>query len=563
MLRLRRFLPVLGCVLAAIAFVANGPKKGPSSRDGKTCGTVVIPPGIGLGAPPASVDSLNPLLSGSLYDGEASGLLYRNLLWVNRAHRITWSRSIAKSIRVSSDDTVFTVTMRPWRWSDGVPVTARDVNFTYQLIKRMGPVYLNYDSGGIPNLVKSFTELGAEKFRIITTRPVNPEWFELTGLAQLVPYPEHAWRKYTIDEMFRRQTDPNFFKVVDGPYEIERFRIGRYITFVPNPTYAGRRSTIGRLVLLFLHSSEGEVEALKAGTIDMSNLPFSLWPLRDELAGIRVVRLMPNFGFDFIQLNFRKPSVWFFRSLRVRQAIADAINQRAIIRLLYHGYARVQHGPVSVEPPIFLSPTAMAGHYPVHYDPAKARQLLDGAGWKPGKDGIRVRDGRRLSFTYLQSSGAVTSTLESEMIQQNLRAVGIEMRIRQLTFNELVALSERPMSWDAIGFGWSLGNYPDDGPQFHTGAAYNQAGYSNTEMDALLDAVTAESGMRALYAYQDFAALQQPEIFLPQPGAVVLVREPLRGIRKAFPPSGTWAPQYLQWNTGPCRRSSWVEAGAR
>ena len=119
------------------------------------------------------------------------------------------------------------------------------------------------------------------------------------------------------------------------------------------------------------------------------------------------------------------------------------------------------------------------------------------------------------------------------------------------------------MAWDAMGFGWSLGNYPDDGPQFHTGAAYNQAGYSNREMDALLDAVTAESGMRALYAYQDFAAVQQPEIFLPEPGAVVLVRKALRGVRKAFPPSGTWAPQYLQWSTGPCKRSGWVEAHAR
>jgi len=548
-LRHCRHLLVLWLALATPTIAMAAPVSGAGA---KTCGTVVVPPGVGLGTPPASVTSLNPFLSGTLYDAEASGMLYYGLLWVNREHRIDWSRSLATSIEVSPDNTVFTVTMKPWHWSDGVPVTTRDVKFTYDLIKRLGPIYLNYGSGGMPTLVKSFTVLGPEKFRIVTRQPVNPDWFELAGIAQLAPFPEHSWGGYSIDEMYQRQSDPDFFRIVDGPYKIQTFRMGRYISFVPNPAYEGHRSRISRFVMLFLHSSGAEISALKSGTIDMSNLPFSLWQAGHELKDVRIIKLMPNFGFDYIQLNYRNPSVAFFRDVRVRQAIADAIDQEASIKLLFHGQSHVQYGPVPVEPPIFLSPAAKAGRYPVGYDPAKARKLLDAAGWKPGPDGIRMKNGKRLSFTYLQSSGGATAALRNEMIQQDLRAVGIEMKIRQMTFNQLVALSQRPMAWGAMGFGWSLGSYPDDAPQFRTGAAFNQSGYSDKKMDQLLDAVTSEPGMNALYAYQDYASEQQPEIFLPVPGAVVLVRKGLKGVRKAFSPTGAWSPQYLHWTTPPC-----------
>lgn len=522
------------------------------AADTRTCGTVIVPPGVGLGTPPASVTSLNPLLIGSTYDGEAVSLLYDGLLYVNSDHRIDYSRSIASAIDVSKHDTVFTITMHHRNWSDGRPVTTRDVKFTFDLIKKLGPTYPDYGAGGVPGDIKAFTILNPYQFQIVTKHPVNPTWFKLSGLAQLVPYPEHVWGRYSINQMWRRQSDPSFFQVVDGPFRLLSFKLGRHITFGPNPTYQGHKPRIRRFIMTFLHGAGSEIEGMRTGTLDMSNLPFSLWKAGHDLKNVRLVRIPPNFGFDYMQLNYKNPKVSFFHDVKVRQAIADSIDQRAKISLLFHNTSSVQHGPVPVDPPTFLSPSAKAGNYPVGFDPAKARKLLDEAGWKMGRDGIREKDGRKLSFTYLASSGGTTALLSNEMTQQALRAIGIEMKIRQVTFNQLLALQNRPLAWEAMGFGWSLGAFPSDGAQLRTGGSYNQAGYSNKKMDELLDAVTTTPGLKALYKYQDYAAEQQPEIFEEEPGVVVLANPQLRGVKK-FLNGGAWAANYLYFDTPHCR----------
>lgn len=525
---------------------------GPAARAAATCGTVIVPPGLGLGTPPATVDSLNPFLISSAYDAEASGLLYDGLLWIGRDHTIDWKRSIASAVDVSDDKTTFTVTMKDRRWSDGAPVTAEDVKFTFDLIRKLGKTYTGYGQGGIPGMVRTFAVLGPHRFRIVLDRSVNPTWFELTGLSQLTPYPAQAWGRYTVDEMWRLQSTPSFYRVVDGPYRIGRYVMGRYISFVPNPTYQGHRSAISRFVMVFLNSDGAVFEGLRTGTLDAGNLPFSLWNARKTLRNVREIRLRPNFGFDYMQLNYRNPDVAFFRDVRVRQAIADAIDQKRIIRLLLHDTTSPQYGPVPVNPPTFLSPAAKAGRYPVGYDPAKARALLEAAGWKPGPGGIRVKDGRRLAFTDIISSGNVTGQLGAELIQADLRAVGIAMKIREVTFSQMLVLSYKPKQWEAMEFGWSLGVYPDDSAQLASDGAFNQSGYSDARMDALLKDVQTKPGLEPLYAYQDHAAAQQPEIFLPVPGSVVLVRKGLANVKKFLSPTGAWSPQYLHWTTPPC-----------
>lgn len=523
---------------------------------GKACGTVVVPPGVGLGTPPATVDSLNPFFANSLYDSQAAALLYAQLLWITRNHTIDFSRSLAQSINVSKGNTVFTVTMKHRNWSDGVPVTARDAQYTFDMIKKLGNTYLQYGVGGVPTLIKSFTILGPYQFQVTLKHSVNPVWFELTGLNQFQPFPAHVWAKYSINQMWRLQSSPSFYKVVDGPYMIDRYIMGRYISFRPNPTYQGHRSQIERFVFSFLNGDGAVIEGLKKGTIDAGNRPFDLWQASASLKDIRTIKLTPNYGFDFMSLNFKNPNVAFFRDVRVRDAMADAINQQQMIHVVLHDTTHQQYGPVPVDPPAFLSPEARAGQYPVGYDPAKARQLLDATGWKKGPDGIRVKDGKRLEFNYLAQSGNVTAVLDNQLEQADLRAVGIRMNIREMTFNQLLAMIEKPLQWEATGFGWSLGAYPDNSVQFETGGGQNQAGYSNKKMDRLLAAVTTDSGMQALYAYQNYASAQQPEIFLPAPGVEVLVRHGLRGVRKAISPIGLLSPQYLHWTTPPCGTQS-------
>jgi peptide/nickel transport system substrate-binding protein len=555
----RRILLVWLVLVWPVVGLAGGAEGAPP----RVCGTVIVPPGVGLGTPPTSVPELNFFFAGSTYDSEALGIMYYGLLWINREHQIDFSRSLATKIDVSKDDTVFTVSLKPWKWSDGQPVTSADVKYTFDMIKKLGPTFLDYGIGGIPTVVKSFKLLGPEQFQITTIHPVNPDWFELAGLSILTPMPKHVWGQYSVNQLFRRQSTPSMFKVVDGPFRLISFKIGRHIVFGPNPTYQGHKPQIHRFIMKFLHSSGAEIEGLRTGSLDMSNLPFSLWNEGHALNGVRLIRMIPNFGFDYLQLNFKNPKVSFFRDVRVRQAIADALDQKRASHLLYHDLVPVEYGPVPVVPTTFLSPSAKAGQYPVGYDPAKARALLRAAGWKKGPDGIRVKNGKRLSFTYLAYSGGATALLDTELQQQELRAVGIEMKIRIVTFNQLLAISQRPLAWEATAFGWSLGNYPSDGVQLRTNAPYNQSGYSDKKMDRLLNDVDTKPGMQALYAYQDYAAEQQPEIFEGSPGSILLVRRGIRGVNKFLSPTGAWSPQYLHYTTPDCRGAKVTPKGAQ
>ncbi|OYV32696.1 MAG: hypothetical protein B7Z81_12395, partial [Acidocella sp. 20-61-6] len=205
----------------------------------ENCGTVVIPPGLGVSSS-ADITAFNPLMVDSEYNAEAAGLMYQPLLWVSgRDDKIDWSRSIASNVTTPDDGKTYDVAMRPWQWSDGVPVTSADVLYAFKLIKAYGTSYVGYGAGGMPGMIASVTAPDAEHVVVTLKHAVNPQWFILNGLVQLQPLPAHAWSKYTTDEIWQQQSNPKFFSVVDGPLEIKRLDVGVDAEFVPNPRYGG------------------------------------------------------------------------------------------------------------------------------------------------------------------------------------------------------------------------------------------------------------------------------------------------------------------------------------
>ena len=102
------------------------------------CGTIVIPTGIGV-ASGADITSFNPLLVNSLYNATAASMMFQPLIWINgNTGQIDWSRSLASAISTPDNGTTYNVTLRPWHWSDGVPVTTADVAYAFSLIKQFG-----------------------------------------------------------------------------------------------------------------------------------------------------------------------------------------------------------------------------------------------------------------------------------------------------------------------------------------------------------------------------------------------------------------------------------------
>jgi peptide/nickel transport system substrate-binding protein len=516
----------------------------------ETCGTIVIPPGIGAGAG-ADISSFNPMLVQSLYNEEAANLIFMQLIWISPDHTVDYSRSLISAVTTPDQGTTYQITLRPWHWSDGVPVTAADVLYTFNLAKQLGGTWTAFGTGGMPTIIKSFTITDPTHFTITLTRRVNPTWFILNGLQTLQPVPAHVWGHYNQDQIWQNQSSPAFFRVVDGPLYVSKLFVGQDAVFLPNPAYEGPKLHFSRLIIKFMNSEDSELQAVESGDLDMANIPFPLFDMAKNLPGLRVVSLPALYGFNELIPNLANPTSPYFADVRVRQAMADAISQPQIIALAMHGHGDEIHSAVPVEPPTFLSPAGLANHYPTSYNPEKARELLQQAGFTPGPDGIMQNNGQKISFTILVPAGQDLRLEMIQTIQQNFRAVGIRMTVQQVEFNQLLALLVGArQSWQAILLATTLSGYPSGEGNFNTGGYYNDNGYSNPKMDSYITASTDTPGLSGLYAYQDYSAEQQPVIFLPEEKYSILTRTGLNGIDKFLSPIGLWAPDELTCTAG-------------
>ena len=515
------------------------------------CGAVVVPPGIGI-APSADITTLNPLFVDSIYNEQAAWLLYPELIWVNRFHQIDWQRSLAAAISSPDGGRSYAVTLRPWHWSDGVPVSSRDVAYALDLIRQLGETWPGFGDGGMPGIIQSLTVTDATHFTVTLTHRANAQWFIYNGLTELIPLPAHAWRGYSLNQLEQLQSSPGFFKVVDGPLKISSLVVGQDAVFVPNPAYDGPKMHFSKLVFRFLESDGIGLQDVESGDLDMANLPFPLWNAAAHLPGIYKVVMAPQENWYFISINFRNPAAAFFRDVRVRQAMADAIDQRQLSALVYHGQGIEVYGPVPPDPPDFLSPAMKAGHYPVGYDVSRARALLAAAGFAPGPDGIMVKNGRKLSFDFLIPSGDTASEQVANLLDAGFKAAGIEIHVHEMEFNQLVArIDGPPAGWESAYISMNLSPYPSGEGLFRTGAFQNNGAYSDKAMDSLIDANVDAPGLAGLYAYEDYAAAQQPVVFVGGQKITVLARNRIHGVKEFLDPVGQYAPDQLYCTAKP------------
>ncbi len=508
--------------------------------------TLVVVPGVGIG-PPADINGFNPLLISSVFDEQAANLLFAPLLWINRHLHVDYALSVARAVIVGPHHRSYTILLKKhWLWSNGAPVTARDVAYTYKLIVRLKHRFANYGTGGIPTVVASFTVINPHTIRIVTHRPVNPLWFELNGLSLLTPLPAQSWRNTSVARLYDTLTDVAFFRTVDGPFHLQSFQPGRYATFAANKAYSGpNKPYFQRLVFRFLQSPESVFFALRSKRIQIGNLPLSLYRGRHQLTDFRAYPVGPVWGFNYIGFNYANPRIAFLRDVRVRRAIMHAISQRLLIQVLYHGHGLRDYGPVPPRPTTFLSPQARALEKHGAYDPRRARQLLRAAGWRRGPHGMRRKNGRKLAFTLSIPPGDVRGPV---LIKDLLARVGIDMRLREKPFNEIVAETEDPRNthWQAMALAWGLSPYPSAGNIFACGAANNDYHYCNPVLNKRLRALTRPGSLAAMYRYEDYFTSQQPVIVLPASPIIVEAARNLKGLRRALSPLGDFNPEFLR-----------------
>ena len=428
---------------------------------------------------------------------------------------------LAEKWTVSQDGRVYTFTLVPnATFHDGTPVTAADVKFTFDAAK--DPATKSSDEG--LEAVEKVEALDGRTVRV-TLKRLTPQFLAQGGARGIVPRHLLAGKDLA--------TDPfNLRPVGSGPYRLVSFTPGQAIVLDAVPGFYRGTPRIPRIVFKILPDQNVVLTQLRAGEIQYALLQPRDLAAVAHTAGLRVVEA-PTPRFYDLTLNFQRP---YWQDRRVREAVLRGIDREAFVQKVLLGHGQVIHSNAT---PASWAYTQDVPRYP--YDPARARQLLEEAGWRPGADGVRVKDGVPLRFTVMLKN--VDRTLEQLFVlaQQQLQAIGVDCQIERVEPG-VFPQRMRAGQFDALSRVWNPVYDPDQSSLLRTGNVYG--GYHSAAVDALLaqSLGTLDRAQRT----QAYAALQRrlsqdlARLYLFTENELHVVPADLRGI--------AWHPVNIFWN---------------
>jgi peptide/nickel transport system substrate-binding protein len=319
---------------------------------------------------------------------------------------------LARRYTVSADGKTWTFTLHPnIRWHDGRPFTAADVKFTYEYVRRNAHARW---TGQVRN-IESIEASGPTSLTIRLAAPSSGVLVQ--PLSDLPILPRHIWENVA---------EPRRFNDVvgNGPYKVAEMRDGQFYRLVANDTYFAGRPKIREIVLPIIRDATVTFTALSAGEIDTTVRPVTpeIVTELEKASGMKVVR-GPGYASTILQFNLEHAQL---KDVRLRHAIANAINTRLMVRLLALGYAVVgSPGYIHPDSPFYNPAVTFTANK------AKAVQLLNEAGYTDrDRDGIRdAADGTPLRFTLLTLAGNPIRIRAADLTRTWLRDIGIDVRV--------------------------------------------------------------------------------------------------------------------------------------
>ena len=263
--------------------------------------------------------------------------------------------------------------------------------------------------------------------------------------------PRHLLSGRDID----KASDYNRSPMGTGPYRVAEWKTGEYVLLekVPNYWRGAEYPRIRRILFRFLTNTTTRINQLKAGEVHLVALV--PWDKVRELRSVSTLRLNQVLGNGYEHVTLNERHFPPFADVRVRQALAHAIDRDLLVKTILDGLVTTVNGPIQ---PLSWAYEPGVATYP--YDPAKSRALLDAAGWKLGADSVRSRDGRRLAFTLITQTGFAIRENVSQAIQKQLKDVGVAVQVKLL---DGTAISPVWFSgdFDAMLHWWQSGADPE------------------------------------------------------------------------------------------------------
>jgi peptide/nickel transport system substrate-binding protein len=383
-------------------------------------------------------------------------------------------------------------------WGDGMPVTTEDIFFTWQVGKHRETGVTNH---------QSFTDIidievhDAKSFTIINKK-LDYRYYALSGFNILPAHLERDAFKEPRDYRKKTlyQTNPTHPGLYNGPYRITKIVSGSYIVLEQNEYWKGKPPGFKQIQVKTIEKTSALEANLLSGAIDYiaGEAGLSL----DQAVSFEKrhsekyqVSYKPGLIYEHLDLMLDNP---ILSDLKVRKALIHSIDRTAISNRLFSSKQPVAHNKIH---PLDWIHTNTVKKY--SYDPQKARELLNDAGWNTIKAGIRYNSaGKKLQLELMSTAGNRSRELVEQVLQSYWKAVGIEIKIRnqpaRVLFGETI--SKRKFTGLAM-FAWL--SAPESLPRTtlhsqsvptkeNNWSGQNYTGFKNQLMDQLIDSIEIE-----------------------------------------------------------------------
>ena len=466
------------------------------------------------------VKNLNPLLASNTTDGMIDRLMFEPLVSADdKGGTIPMLATAVPTLEnkgVSKDGLTVTYHLRKdVKWTDGVGFTSKDVKWSYQAIMNNANNIISrhgYDDITSVDTPDDYTVVVHLKQRF---SPFVNTFFADSDQPYVV-VPAHILSKYSDINTIPFNANPN---VSDGPFKFVRWVHGDHIELAANDNFFMGKPLLKTIYIRIVPNETTTVNMLRTHDVDwMFQSSISNYPAVKDIPGITLHWVDVN-GYEDVQLNTQRP---LLQDVRVRQAIAYAVDKQRIVQTLTYGQNKIA---------TWDQPYWMWSHDPntqptYTYDPQKAKQLLEQAGYTPGAGGIMTKNGQPLTLVMVSNNSNVTRRKNTVEVQAMLRNVGIDAQIKYYDGDVLFApVGEGGIlqggKFDLALAGWYAGIDPDDSSQFTCAnvapKGYNYSRYCSAQMDAAQQTALVNydqpTRKKAYAQIQHLEAADMPEIF--------------------------------------------------
>jgi peptide/nickel transport system substrate-binding protein len=524
-----------------------------------------------------------PFYSGADFTIQEQGW-FESLMWPplynqgnGESPTVNYAQSLGNPPVYSDHDTVVTITIKHWKWSDGTPVTTRDLTFWLNILKANKTQWADYTPKQFPDNVTSIKVISPYELQMKLNKSYSPNFFTGNELSQIIPIPQQVWDRTSATgkvgnyddttagaravlsflesqskDLKTYATNP-LWQTVDGPFKLSGYTLSGRVTFVPNKSYSGPdKPKISEFVEVPFTSQDAEYDALRAGDLTVGYLPPNDYSTVSEIQALGYsVAPWKVYGFNSLFINFNNPTLGpAFRQLYVRQALQYLLNQQLQISKVYSGYAQPDYGMVVNGPP--SEEQAEPDAYP--YDPAKAKALLTAHGWdvkpggtttcvKPGtaadECGAGIKAGFPLTINLLIYSGALQQQIAMTSYKTVAETVGIDIKlvnnVNVFAAAPACTASQSDCSWQLADWGGGVytppNGYPVEAGYTDCGGNNNHENYCDPAQDVLDSTAAAGGATQADYNnWERFVSEQLPMIWQPNADFEVLaVKKNLSG----------------------------------